>query len=362
MPSTTPDLRTVTCGGSSLRAAGGCARPDGGRLRLGEGRWRAAAAALRRHVGAWRVPTSARHLRTSRAAVRSASSGGGDRSAARTQIGRGGLAGARLGAFALLARRRGKQQIAPRLDGAGSAGPASAAPHCAARRAKRPPRARAAAADGWRRRICIVGDGWSRLNRKPPSSAAPVARRRSRPRRRSLAATRTAAPSQAARSILQLPHHDPKAEHDHAGAGHDHAGRDQRIAEAEFLDRNSEPIASRPASKKPIPATNNTIIIELTPGCAESRAAANATIPSYCGHRQPAIAAPVPPKIGLIQPEITIRTANSRRQPARSEMFTSLAIVASHQGKLRHNSQLPGKRTALYGCRGMRPKSAKAGP
>src|SRR5713226_7184866 len=31
-------------------------------------------------------------------------------------------------------------------------------------------------------------------------------------------------------------------------------------------------------------------------------------------------------------------------------------------GKLRHNSQLLGKGTALYGCRGMRPKSAIAGP
>src|SRR6266702_3644892 len=28
-------------------------------------------------------------------------------------------------------------------------------------------------------------------------------------------------------------------------------------------------------------------------------------------------------------------------------------------GKLRHNSQLLGKGTALYGCRGTRPKSAK---
>src|SRR6266702_3250674 len=31
-------------------------------------------------------------------------------------------------------------------------------------------------------------------------------------------------------------------------------------------------------------------------------------------------------------------------------------------GKLRHNSQLLGKGTALYGCRGTRPKSANAGP
>ena len=68
-------------------------------------------------------------------------------------------------------------------------------------------------------------------------------------------------------------------------------GEDQGVAETELLDGIPKPIASRPASRKPTPAINSTAIIEFTPRprpkCAQ---AAYATIPSYCAHRQPAIA------------------------------------------------------------------------
>ena len=67
------------------------------------------------------------------------------------------------------------------------------------------------------------------------------------------------------RDVLQLPDRHPEPEHDRAGADADHAGDDQRVAGTEFLDRNSEAIASRPAKTRPIPATNITNIIELTP-------------------------------------------------------------------------------------------------
>ena len=76
---------------------------------------------------------------------------------------------------------------------------------------------------------------------------------------------------------------DPEPKHDHAGADADHAGDDQRIAGTEFWTPIPYAIASRPAKTRPIPATNITNIIELTPQPRPKRSqAAHATIPSYC--------------------------------------------------------------------------------
>src|ERR1700694_5237611 len=117
-----------------------------------------------------------------------------------------------------------------------------------------------------------------------------------------------------------------------------------------------KPIARRPANRKPIPAINHTTIIELTPGLrSKCSQAAYATILSYCAPRQPAIAGPVPVK--QENPEF-----NSYPAVIRASEILACDDCCIASGKLRHNCQLLGKRTALYGCRGMRPKSAIAGP
>ena len=96
----------------------------------------------------------------------------------------------------------------------------------------------------------------------------------------------------------------------------------------------------------------------------ETLAAANATIPSYCAHRQPAIAtagsATGHPDARTIVHALVFR---SRSRLGRNSTALYLGCdCCGASGKLRHNSQLLGNGTALYGCRGTRPKSAKAGP
>ena len=87
-----------------------------GGARFGEGRWRPATAPLRRQIGAPRA------FRFGPRVVecgwrRLARFGRRFSGRKRTNIDRGWIGGSRLGAVTFLPRRRGKQQIAPRLDG-----------------------------------------------------------------------------------------------------------------------------------------------------------------------------------------------------------------------------------------------------
>src|SRR6266702_5382913 len=77
--------------------------------------------------------------------------------------------------------------------------------------------------------------------------------------------------------------------------------------------------------------------------------AASATIPSYCADHQPPIVLPAP------------SLANSRTYFALWNHFLprfnlDLQYAAPQQDELRHNCQLLGNGTALYGCRGTRLK------
>ena len=88
------------------------------------------------------------------------------------------------------------------------------------------------------------------------------------------------ASAEPARDRLQFPDRHPERKHHRAGTNSHHTG--------------DEPIASRPAKTRPIPATNITNIIELTLSRAQNaRKPPRATIPSYCLHRQP----PIPPRV-----------------------------------------------------------------
>ena len=120
------------------------------------------------------------------------------------------------------------------------------------------------------------------------------------------------------------------------------------------------PIATRPASTRPIPATNSTTIIESTPRPRpKCSPAAVATIPSYCVHRQPPIVDPG----SLNRPRPVASVADEiRRHPApqpdaREHRLPAAGRLLHCIRELRHNSQLLGKGTALYGCRGTRPKA-----
>jgi hypothetical protein len=98
-----------------------------------------------------------------------------------------------------------------------------------------------------------------------------------------------------------------------------------------------KPIATSPANRQPIPASNITTIIKPTLGPQSQRSRTpDATIPSYCASGQPTIAGVVPAMLHCT-----------------SEV--------DQLGKLRHNSQLLGNATALYGSRGKGPR-APIGP
>ena len=98
----------------------------------------------------------------------------------------------------------------------------------------------------WRRRSCGgLGAGGTLggllvANGKPPSPArlAREARRQHRPHRDFAARLRHAG-AEPPRDVLQFPDRHPEPKHDRAGANPDHAGQNQRIADTEFLDRDS---------------------------------------------------------------------------------------------------------------------------
>ena len=155
----------------------------------------------------------------------------------RQHIRRQRLAGSRLRAFALFARGRGKQQIAlglGRCSGLGRFGLRRAI----ARAGLVLPRGRSRR--DWRFRIrgcrivaaeqhaAIAGRGFPRCTR-----------RQHRPHRDSPARLRHSG-AEPARDVFQLPDRHPEREHDRAGTNRHHAGENQRIAETEFLDRDSK--------------------------------------------------------------------------------------------------------------------------
>ena len=95
------------------------------------------------------------------------------------------------------------------------------------------------AAAGWCRRHSarpVAVDG------KPPSAGAGCARRPGGSTGRTATSPRGCGDTGAKppRDGLQFPDRHPEPEHDRAGANRHHAGEDQRIAETEFLDRDSE--------------------------------------------------------------------------------------------------------------------------
>ena len=166
----------------------------------------------------------------------------------RQQIGRQGFAGARLGAFALLPRGRGEQQVAPPGRGPG---PARVALPGAPRRGVREAAsscqgggAEAAGAAGSPPGLSIAG--WSRVRgnrcrRGLPARAGPPPRLRLQGRFRIRMGRQGIASRCAMR--LQLPTAIHRPISDHAGAGADHAGQDERAADAELLVLN--PVADR---------------------------------------------------------------------------------------------------------------------
>ena len=153
---------------------------------------------------------------------------------------RGWLGRSRLGALAFLPRRRGKQQIAPRLDGRRGLD----------RLGRRRPRSRErgllchGGGDGdVRRRFRMTGMFRRRLVAAEQETAVfrgLIAQRALRPRGAWLPRAIPRHRAKLPRDILQFPDDHPQTEHDHPGASHDGAGEDQGIAEAEFLDRNPE--------------------------------------------------------------------------------------------------------------------------
>ena len=146
----------------------------------------------------------------------------------------------------------------------------------------------------------------------------------------------------------QFPNHHAEAEQNESGAASDGAREDQGIAETEFLDRNPESDRCKARQHKTNAGDQQENHHRTHPRTAlDSTRTAKATITSYCVHRQPPIAGQVPRKPG---PGLTGRS------------LTACRDCCAATGKLRHNCPLPGHRTALYGRRGMRPKSAKTGP
>ncbi len=223
--------------------------------------------------------------------------------------------------------------------GAASAGSASAAPRCARDRATRPRPAMAAAplAQCGRhvRRPARRGRTGSRpqpalQGARRPQRPAAVRRlpRAVRPECRRQAAARC---SSARATTIQRPSMIS------AGASRDRAGEDQRIAEAEFLDRNSEADRQQARQNKANPGDQQAQSSSNSPPAPRPKCAqaANATIPSYCVHRQPAIAEPVPRKScrSAGNPVQTARFTVVRR---RIRIFTHLPyvchIAALHQG------------------------------
>ena len=282
-----------------------------------------------------------------------------------------GSVGSRLGAFAFLARRRGKQQIAPRLDGGrGLDG-------LRRRRRVLRPRSRAAASSchgggmpaahgsAW---PASSSAGWSRPNRKPLVFRRLIARRAAAGcgavRRPRCCGNAGAKPP---RNILQLPNHHPKAEHDHPGAGRDRTREDQGIAETEFLDRNSETDRQEASQQQADPGNQQRNHHRIHPPAAlEMRASRHrhdtvilcASPTGNCGWQFPR--RPVGQHPGHSDPDDY--PASDPSIPAAAQDFYLAADCCIASGKLRHNCQLLGTGTALYGCRGTRPKSAKAGP
>ena len=209
--------------------------------------------------------------------------------------------------------------------------------------------------------------GRSRVNRELPSPGAwPRATAAGNRRLRSNTGTEFGwnPATQPPRDAFQLPDSRPKAQQDKAGAARHHAGQDERVAETEFLDRNAE--ADRQQAR------------QNQANADDQRHNHHRTHP-----RRPARNARRPPtpryrhivrianrqfwreflKIILPLGDFHFRTFGripgpkvQRRHGTRSFTFYQLLpICCVASGKLRHNSQLLGNGTALYGCRGMRP-------
>ena len=207
-------------------------------------------------------------------------------------------------------------------------------------------------APGWLNKMPSFSDVWSR-GAGPATGGSGERCPRCR---------RSARSKQCCAISFNSPDDNPEAEHDHAGARRDHTGKDLGIAEAEFLDpefRRRFP-KGRPAKSRSRQST-----AQLTSNSPLLRPnAAQPPTPRYrhivcTANRQ--LRGKFPPETGPIRPNNYDPDPNFRpTRGARRSVNPLKCCDAS--GQLRHNSQLPGKGTALYGCRGMRPKSAKAGP
>ena len=223
MPSTTPDLSTVTCGAAS--------RPGGQPRRCSPQQARRCAAApwRRRFAGAsaFRFRPGILERRRRRWFGRFGA-GGGRRwrraKVGREQVRRQGLAGPRRGALALFPRTRREQQIALRLRWRGFG-----------RRRSR-----------WRLRRRQLGrprrlGGERTISRRliAAEQVAGLNARCARLQRRPDLRCDGNSSSEPPRDILQFARHHPEAKHDQAGTGSDHAGQNHRIAETEFLDRDA---------------------------------------------------------------------------------------------------------------------------
>jgi len=143
------------------------------------------------------------------------------------------------------------------------------------------------------------------------------------------------------------PRNGPQFSDDHPETEHDHpvqaATAPATIMVLPRLNSLIEiPKANRQQarSRKPNPATNNTAIIELTPG------------------RHQASPHPPPPRyrhiVCIANRQLWMRFPPKRRRLQKRAfpipVFLRVTIAALHQENLSHNCQLLGKGTALYGC------------
>ena len=178
-------------------------------------------------------------------------------------------------------------------------------------------------------------------------------------------AARTAEP---ARNVPQFPDGDPEREHDRAGANTHHAGDDQGVAGTEFLDRNSEADRQQARQNKADPDDQHNKHHRTNPRsrALNARKPPNATIPSYCA------ASPTAIEHGFRKTQNVARVkvcgvdgslhSGLVQRGGRNLPPTFTALLLHCISELGHNSQLLGNGTALYGYRGMRLKSAVAGP
>src|SRR6185437_13747101 len=167
------------------------------------------------------------------------------------------------------------------------------------------------------------------------------------------------------RDRLEFANDHAKRDHDRPGAGGHRPGNDHGIAEAEFLDREPVSDPQKPREQKPNSADHKSDDNLKYPRCAERPR-------SRRRHDTVILCAPPTDNCRGSSDQKPASLARNPRSRASLWSNSTAGLIlppdrpypncCTASGQLRHISQLPGKATALYGCRGMRPKSAKAGP